>query len=496
MADVPDESARRSELAGQETEPATTRDVDQHRGAAIKNLRLNYAYFDPSEGTPPPLPLSIPRALLNAPTADLRSILRERLEAEEITIRLREIRFWRMRQPLQIARALDDRNVWTQEEGAEKKYEAIPFTESLFSSLGELIWDEKLLHLIVTGGEAPFILEPAVPGPSILTMQALQTIAMGTYSMGYSAPEPRSFRDVREGDRHSQDIHLIKTLSPPSHSPGSLPTFGAGTPTILLGINNLDVGCHHSDEIRLISYVSDIHPDGFKVHFDTFGGTMLYSGRLSWMALTPHHTHSGDAIQCGTADSQSYQYPRKVGRRYTKERVLFRRAYDRAPIIFSCLAGFGVGGSASTHWDIRTFVTNIDREGFTLHIEKARDSERDVDQMIASAQASWVAFPTGGIAGMKMACGEFHMGEGKMGKEEGNYRHIRIRGHSTFTETFTSAPKVFAALKSLDVDKSTTIRLELNIENVTREGMDWTIATWSGTIVYSATFAYLAVEES
>ncbi|KAH6906463.1 hypothetical protein BKA70DRAFT_409402 [Coprinopsis sp. MPI-PUGE-AT-0042] len=169
------------------SEPGTTEDGD-HYNAAIESLRLNYAFFDPSGGIPSPLPLIIPRALLRAPTADLRSILREKLEAEDVSVRQRDIRFWRTKQPLQIANALDDRDVWIQKEGEERKFTAIAFTESLFSSLGEWLLDEKLLHLIVTGGDMPCILEPATPDPFALNIRvsAPQAIKIGTWAVLYT----------------------------------------------------------------------------------------------------------------------------------------------------------------------------------------------------------------------------------------------------------------------------------------------------------------------
>ncbi|KAH6906462.1 hypothetical protein BKA70DRAFT_409301 [Coprinopsis sp. MPI-PUGE-AT-0042] len=483
MTDIRDryESTRRNGLGEQqETRPGT-----------IENLRLNYAFIDPPGEIPSPLPLAIPRALLNAPTADLRSIIREKLEAEEVILRLREIRFWRTRQPLQISHALVDRDMWIQREGVENRFEAIPFTESLFSSLGEWIWDEKLLHLIVTGGQAPFIIELATPDPSAFTMQipASQYIAIGSYSV---CLKQESWKYAKEGDRLGHDISIPwQASSSPSGSPASLQNTLAQTPTALLGIKTLDTGSR-GNEIQLLSYVSDVHSDSFRGHFDSFGRTILYSACLSWMAITPYHHRSGDGIQCGTTDSQSSQTPRKLGQRSTQKRVLFRQAYERTPNVFSCLAGLNIGGPGSTHWDIRSFVTNIDREGFTVHIEKTRNSEQDVNEVVANAQTSWVAFPSGRTASQSMACGEFHLGEG-VRTEEGESRTPRWRGRVSFSETFTSPPQVFVAFTSFDVDKSTNVRLGLSIENVSREGMEWKVGAWGGTVVYSATIAYLAV---
>ncbi|KAH6906446.1 hypothetical protein BKA70DRAFT_408926 [Coprinopsis sp. MPI-PUGE-AT-0042] len=454
------------------------------------DARLNYAFVRPTGGPPSPLPLTIPKTLLDAPTADIRPILLEKLEAEGITLKLGEIKFWRTVQPLEIARAVDDRDVWIQKEVAERKFKVVPFTESLLSSFGDRIQDRKLLHLIVTGGEAPFILEPETPDPSTLSVQipASQYIAIGSYSV---CLEKQSWKYAKEGDRRSQDISIPwQASSSPSDSPASLQNTVAQTPTVLLGISKLYTGSH-GDEIQLLSYVSDVHSNSFRSHFDSFGQTTCYGGHLSWIAITPHHHRSGNGIQCGTADSQS-ENPRKLGQRTTKKRVLFRKAYERTPNVFSCLAGLNVGGSGSTHWDIRTFVTNVNQEGFTLNIEKTRDSEQDVNKVVANAQTSWVAFPSGRTANPNMACGEFHLEEG-VRAEEDKGRCVRWQGRLAFSEAFTSPPQVFAAFTSFDVDKSTNVRLSLRIENVSREGLEWNVGAWGDTVVYSATFTYLAV---
>ncbi|KAH6906464.1 hypothetical protein BKA70DRAFT_1401632 [Coprinopsis sp. MPI-PUGE-AT-0042] len=475
---------------------ATQSPCTPHSGPGVTNdghlvdATLNYAFVRPG-GLPSPLPLTIPQALLNAPTADLRPILLEKLEAEGVTLKLGEIRFWRTVQPLEIACAVDDCDVWIQKEGAERKFKVVPFTESLLSSFGDWIQDRKLLHLIVTGGEAPFILEPAMPDPSTLSVQipASQSIAIGRYSV---QPERQSWQDVREGERRSQDIQIIQTPLPSGQTSGDNPSIQ--TPTVLLGISYLDT-TSHGDDIQLLTHVSNVHPESFRAHFDSFGRTFLYAGSLSWMAITPHHVHptpyEGGAIQCGIADSHT-THPRKIGRRYSKQRVLFRQAYEQTPNVFSCLAGLNVGGSGSTHWDIRTYVTGIDREGFTLHIEKARDSERDVNEVVVNAQISWVAFRSGGAAGQKLACGEGHLVDGvRTQKNERNT--VEWRGRLVFTEAFTSPPQVFAAFTSFDVDKSAPVRLVLGIESVTREGIEWKVGTYCDTVAYDATFAYFAV---
>ncbi|KAH6901170.1 hypothetical protein BKA70DRAFT_1568990 [Coprinopsis sp. MPI-PUGE-AT-0042] len=484
-------STRRSAPSGHETGPSMATDehsmnLDFHATHAVGNIRLNYAFVGPSGGIPSPLPLTIPRALLNAPTAELRSIVIEKLEAEGVTLELGDIRFWRTREPLDIENALDDRDVWIQ--AFDRKYKAIPFTKSIFSSLGEWVQDERLLHLTVTGGEVPSIPDAKLP--------AFQNITMGKYFVEYTTPERRDWKDVREGERHCQDISIIQTPSTSGQSQGGRSTFSTQPPTIILGISRLNAHTL-ADDIQVLSYVSNVYPDSFRIHFDSFGRTLLYNGRLSWMAISPHYCYPPStpaALQCGVADSQ-YFHPRKLGRRYTKQRVLFRKAYEQTPNVFSCLAGLNIGGSGSTHWDIRTFVTSIDREGFTLHIERTRDSERDVNEVIANAQVSWVAFPGGGTTDQKLACGEFYLEDG-MRTEKVKTKEVEWRGRLAFTEVFTSPPQVFAAFTSFDVDRPKTLRMLVDIENISREGMEWKVKTWCDTVLYSATFAYFAVGSS
>jgi hypothetical protein len=69
------------------------------------------------------------------------------------------------KQLLEIEAILNDRDVSIAADGS---FKAIPFTASISSSLGEGVHDERLLHLIVTDGEAPSISDA---NPSTITVQ-------------------------------------------------------------------------------------------------------------------------------------------------------------------------------------------------------------------------------------------------------------------------------------------------------------------------------------
>jgi hypothetical protein len=263
-------------------------------------------------------------------------------------------------------------------------------------------------------------------------------------------------------------------------------------PSVLLGINSFCTGAPNH-EVHIMAHTSDIHPNGFRVHLDAFGRTLLYNGQIAWMAISsplPCPSHSGDSLQWGTVDSQS-SYPRKVGRRSATVRVPFRHPYQQTPTVFSCLSGFTIGGSASTHWDIRTFVTSVDCGGFNLHIEKARNSELDASEVLAHARVSWVSIPGGIWVGKAVTCGDFHLEDG-VRSERDSYK-VDWRGRSRFLAKFASPPQVFVAFKSFDVSKSTNARIRVEIEKTTTEGIEWKVHTWAGTIAYSASMAFFAV---
>jgi H-type lectin domain len=415
---------------------------------------------------------------------------------------------------LEVDAILNNRDVRIDTDG---NFKAIPFTASISSSLGVGIDDERLLHLIVTDGEAPSIHNA---NPSTMTTQlpvcpielsqsmipiliqcpqAVQSVTMGEFTVNYNTSDRKNWKEVQEGERHCKVITIIQgpPESPSGESQGSSKALKPQIPTVLLGMTWLNFGSN-ADDMQLLAYVSNIHPDKFTIHFDSFGRTLLYVGRLSWMAISPHPSClplTAEVIHSGVVDSQLGQ-PRKLGRRYTQQQVSFPRAYERTPNVFSCLAGFNIGGSGSTHWDIRTFVTGIDREGFTLHIEKITDSEKNVNEVVANAQASWVAFPSGGTGQLKMICGEFHLGNGeRVDKGKGK---TEWHGRLTFTEVFASPPCVFVAFASFDINRSSPVRLAVAAENISREGMGWKIWTWADTakVINSATCTYLAVANS
>ena len=66
---------------------------------AAEQTILNYAFVHEtlSGGTPSPLPLTVPKDLVNVPAATLRAFIVSSLESEGVAVKQYDLRFWRVR---------------------------------------------------------------------------------------------------------------------------------------------------------------------------------------------------------------------------------------------------------------------------------------------------------------------------------------------------------------------------------------------------------------
>ncbi|KAH6906033.1 hypothetical protein BKA70DRAFT_1290055 [Coprinopsis sp. MPI-PUGE-AT-0042] len=311
-------------------------------------------------------------------------------------------------------------------------------------------------HTEITTGTTP---EPGTDGfPSFTT-------SCGTFK----APSHRLWHQVSDGERRHADIKL-------NHC--------AAFPAMVSALRKLDIGTF-DDEVNLQSYFDNIHPEGFTVHLNSYGRTRLYDVWLDYLVLEA----TNPLLQTGSVESQRYR-PSKYGGDVVT-RISFRHAYDTPPRVFVALSGLGISGR--NRWEIRTFATEVDSHGFTIHIEKKKDVEQvAAGRAIGNAQVSWFSYPEGGLPGLAICSGEVRVGRG-MGKGKSAMEH---KGTVTFTCRFDKPPRVILGLTVLDSGRRDNIRIYLEPENVTREKMDWKAGTWLDTHFDEFAFTYLAIESS
>jgi len=68
-------------------------------------------------------------------------------------------------------------------------------------------------------------------------------------------------------------------------------------------------------------------------------------------------------------------------------------------------------------------------------------------------------------------------------------------GNLKFPAPFERVPRVLVAFNQLDVGNGANLRVRTNTSNVTAQGLSWNIDSWADTTLYSATVAYLAIQD-
>ncbi|KAG6917579.1 hypothetical protein DXG01_001927 [Tephrocybe rancida] len=125
-------------------------------------------------------------------------------------------------------------------------------------------------------------------------------------------------------------------------------------------------------------------------------------------------------------------------------------------------------------WRFKTSATDIDVNGFTLHIETWGDT------ILYSAQVGWIASPED----------ETHIFSTSVNTQEvrpSNQPQATQSKAITFQDIeFWKKPDVFVALNSIDIDNKANLRVRAYVDDVSQQGLTWHIDSWSDTVLYSA----------
>jgi hypothetical protein len=268
--------------------------------------------------------------------------------------------------------------------------------------------------------------------------------------------------DVRPWDQpRAENWQLISFPAPYSAAPG-LP----------MGLNELDVG--NGGNIRVNAYASDIHPESFHVHIDSWADTTLYSAGCVRLEVAP-----GDPDfqfgQFSTMDDHPWNEPKKQ----TSRQINFGRPYATPPQVVVWLNSLDM--SRDANWRVNAYATDITATGFVIHIDTWADT------VLYSGRISWIAYPSN-----------------KPNVSSGRYNTQDVRpwdqprlansGQATFGGSgFARPPRVLTALNSIDIDHAHNLRINLNVDSITTTGMTWHIDSWADTTLYSAGASYLAI---
>ena len=107
--------------------------------------------------------------------------------------------------------------------------------------------------------------------------------------------------------------------------------------------------------------------------------------------------------------------------------------------------------------------------------------------IVYGAGVSWIAIPP---TRTDVTCGMYTTNSVRNWEPA----QMHTTGHTTFSgSTFTSPPRLFLAICSIDFGKGHNVRFrELTATNVTCEGFEWHLDTWHDSVMYTGRAAYVA----
>ncbi|KAG8999881.1 hypothetical protein FRB90_011923 [Tulasnella sp. 427] len=272
---------------------------------------------------------------------------------------------------------------------------------------------------------------------------------------------------------NTQEVNLWNNPQKMTSKVLSLPKSYADPPKISVGLNMLDFKA--GTGIRCNGNVSDIDNRKFTVHIDTWADTTLWAGEINCFVMRS----SNHDFLCGefsTTEDHVWNKPQLQ----TSRRIHFERPYSTPPNVVVWLKSFDTGEGSSTR--VKTFATDIDAKGFTIHIDTWADTK------LWSAIAGWIAYP-------KDKEGIF-CGRGdtiQVRPWQNTTPGVTTRKAIYFGDTaFHAKPSVFVALDAIDCSTAHGLRFSAYATDISTHGMTWHIDSWGDTILHSAGISFIA----
>ncbi|KAF9808969.1 hypothetical protein IEO21_07658 [Rhodonia placenta] len=242
-------------------------------------------------------------------------------------------------------------------------------------------------------------------------------------------------------------------------------------PQLPIGLNWLDIDANA--DIRVKAYATNITKESFTAHIDSWSDTTFYSGGANWPIITPAHLE----YQCGQFSTEE-DHPWDKPQTTTQRRISFSRPFVTPPKVICFFNQVDI--DKNHNWRAKTYVSDVDATGFTIHIDTWFDT------ILYSATAGWVAYPEDREYVFSGTANTMDVRPWEKPQLE-NSAQVKV------PFDFWKVPKVFMAINQFDIECGHNLRLKVHADNVTANGFTWHIDSWNDTVQYSAGFSYLCV---
>ncbi|KAJ7257181.1 hypothetical protein B0H12DRAFT_1201965 [Mycena haematopus] len=228
----------------------------------------------------------------------------------------------------------------------------------------------------------------------------------------------------------------------------TLPQTYVAPPRLSISLKALDIKA--GTNVRVNTSTSDGDNENFTAHADTWATT---------------------------GQDHAWQKPQLE----TKGRIEFERPFVTPPKVLVYLKEIDAGNGSSVR--VKTYVTDIDAKGFTVHIDTWADTK------LYSAIASWVAYPEDKDY---IASGRANTMDVRAWNKPQLHNSKAIKFDFGGT-AFWKDPQVFLGLNFIDIASSKNLRIKAYGSDISAEGFTWHLDSWCDTILYSAGISYIAL---
>ncbi|KAL8867951.1 MAG: hypothetical protein Q9174_005323 [Haloplaca sp. 1 TL-2023] len=238
-------------------------------------------------------------------------------------------------------------------------------------------------------------------------------------------------------------------------------------PRVPIGLTSLDVG--NDKNIRLTALAEDITAEKFSPSLNAWSDTVLYSASLTYLEAGGP---TFDYLQTGTFNTT------EVGKwedhkAQNSKRINFAKPFEgQPPKIVLWLTK--VDMAKDKNWRIKSYTTDVDNKGFTVHIDSWDDT------IMYQAALTWLAYPANQP---NVASGTFSTDDKPQQDNTAT---------ANFEKKFEDTPRLAMALSGFDYDHTKNLRLRLSTSAVTETGVTWHLQSWADSVMYRASASYFA----
>ena len=239
-------------------------------------------------------------------------------------------------------------------------------------------------------------------------------------------------------------------------------------PRLAHGLREIDIA--NNADIRVSSTFQQLTKSSADCNIITWANTTLWSAIADVIALAP-----------GDLDFLTGEHTRSVWRNPNSPafvRIDFERPFLTPPkvvVFFNC-----IHLGRSHNWRLKTTATDIDVDGFTLHIGTF------LDTMLYAARVGWIAYPEDRkhIFSTNISTADI--------RPVDQPQQLHSKEISVNSAEFLKTPSVFIALNYLDIDCKANLRISAYVDDVSTTSLVWYIDSWDDTVLYSAGASIIA----